>query len=128
VRPHGKKGEADKKNWCYLEFKEFDDWQENESPGYKRHYFILTHKEDVVYPVRMPLPYEKWSDKIKATKCVTDIYHSDHDEFAEKIKSLARELHNTKENILRGILGDFFDKDEAARLYSLLSSGFGGNV
>jgi hypothetical protein len=94
-------------NWCYLEFKEFDDWAQNNFGDEKRHYFILTHKAEMVYPPRIHSDYVYWRNRIKETKSVSNIHGLTNLQLRKEINDLAKKIKNTKDNILKHFLGDY---------------------
>lgn len=103
------KPEKDKENWCHLEFEKFNEWIEETPKGYKRHFFILTHKPESVLPILRIEKYDRWLDKIKALRYVAIIHGLNNFEIYEKMRELVGEISITKNGIIQNYLGDFFE-------------------
>ena len=97
----------DKDNWCYLEFKEFDTGAKNNFENENRHYFFLTHKAEMVFPPIIHGDYKYWQNRIQEKKYVAIIHGLSNLELREKVDELAKEIQNTKDNILKNFLGDY---------------------
>jgi hypothetical protein len=97
----------DEDNWCYLEFKEFDDWAKNNFGDENRYYFFLTHNAEMVYPSIIHSDYVYWRNRIEETEYVRIIDGLSNLELREKVNELAKEIKNTKDKILKPFLGDY---------------------
>ena len=84
--------------------------KEGKTPkGYKRHFFILTHKPESVLPIRRIEKYDQWLDKINALRYVAIIHGLNNLEIYEKMRELVIEILITKNGIIQNYLGDFFE-------------------
>jgi hypothetical protein len=94
-------------NWCYLEFKEFDDWAQNNFEDEKRYYIFLTHKKESVYPAIMHSDYVSWRERIDESNYFGIIDNLSYSELKIKVDELAEKIKNTKDKILKTFLGDY---------------------
>ena len=93
-------------NWCYFEFKKFDDFATNNFKAKKGYCFFLTFKPKSVYPAIMPSDYVYWRKRIDKKNCVI-IDNLSNSELKIKVDELAKEIKNTKDKILKTFLGDY---------------------
>ncbi len=96
-------------NWCFLEYKEFDEWAKNTVKNYKRHFFILANEPDIVFPHPTIKGYDTWLTKIKALNYIMLIPGLTNLELKKRIIALADEIILTKNSIIKHYLGDFFE-------------------
>lgn len=96
------------KNWCHLEFREFEEWVEKFPGDFKRHFFILTHEPDIVFPDPPVKSYRKWQNKVESLNYVAIVHGLNNLELKKKLILLVEEINATKNKVIQGCLGDFF--------------------
>jgi len=98
-----------KKNWCHLEFKEFDNWASEAFDNVNRYYFFLLFDKNIVFPENIPIPspYAKWHDTIEKLEYIPVVDGLSNLELKRKVIELAGEIYKAKREILGAFLGDF---------------------
>ncbi len=89
------------KNWCFEEFKEFDQWLDNtgQTPD-NRYYFFLTESKDHVFPAHFPGIFKDWKAKIEERHYEDLSQLRDNNEIKFKVKIVAKKIVETKKQIL----------------------------
>lgn len=94
--------ENNQKNWCFFEFKTFDDWSSsNHLRNYKRYYFILTEKKETVFPASFPALYNDWKGCIESHLYINEFSSLNNKRVREKIQEIAVQIVKTKKQILQ---------------------------
>ncbi|NIM10989.1 MAG: hypothetical protein GTO45_03295 [Candidatus Aminicenantes bacterium] len=89
------------KNWCFEEFKKFDQWLAKSGQTQdNRYYFFLTESIDRVFPANFPGIYKNWRNKIEE-RHVEDLSQlGNNREIRSKVKIVAKKIVETKKQIL----------------------------
>lgn len=89
------------KNWCFEEFKKFDQWLANTGQTRdNRYYFILTESKDRVFPANFPGIYKNWRNKIEERHFEDLSQLGNNREIKFKVKIVAEKIVETKKQIL----------------------------
>lgn len=104
---------SNKKNWCHLEFEEFDNFVNEIDINAKRQYFFITFGKEIIFPPNIPVPprYSKWREKAEQLEYINITKELTNLELKKKIIELAGEIFNIKGIILSNYLGDFYSEN-----------------
>lgn len=94
-------GDENKKNWCFHEYKTFDEWSsQNRLRSYKRYYFILTDMEKNVFPANFPRYYDEWKEKILKHKHIEGLSALNKNQVRDRSREIADEIVKTRNDVL----------------------------
>jgi hypothetical protein len=88
-------------NWCFNEYEEFDGWiNGNDAGRCPRYRFVITVKEENVYPKRLHGSYKKWQKKIKERLFINNLEKSSVNQFRDRMAELAESIIKTRNLML----------------------------
>ena len=89
------------KNWCFEEFKKFDQWLDNSGQNPEnRYYFFLTESKGRVFPANFPGIFKDWKAKIEERHYEGLSQLKNNSEIKFKVKIVAKKIVETKKQIL----------------------------
>jgi hypothetical protein len=88
-------------NWCYREFKRFDEWLDNTGTHQSgRFQFVLTGEREEVFPQRFHPSYKEWKNRIDEHIFIENLGELSLKKLRKKMVELAKAIIKTRDRML----------------------------